>query len=98
MDGHPNSTKEFSIGTVDRGRGRRRRREARAADCFAPAPITVSLRKGASREVGQRRPRRAAGQWRGEGFRVQIVVAIVVAIVVEWIVVSIVVAIFVDND
>ncbi|MEI6150847.1 MAG: hypothetical protein WCS01_17265, partial [bacterium] len=24
--------------------------------------------------VGRRRPRRAAGQWRGEGFRVQIVV------------------------
>jgi len=28
----------------------------RAADFFAPARITVSLRNGASREVGQRRP------------------------------------------
>jgi hypothetical protein len=38
---------------------------------LAPAPITVSLRKGASREVGQRRPRRAASQRRGERFRVR---------------------------
>ena len=52
-------------------RGRRRGREARAADCFAPAPIAVCLRECASREVGQRRPRRAAGQRRGEGFRVR---------------------------
>jgi len=49
-DRHPISTKEFSIGQmIDEDDDEDDDERLAAADCFAPAPIAVSLRKGASR-------------------------------------------------